>query len=155
MREAGARAMDEIYISWDESVKAAYARYEELIALKESGVLPAHRPTVSDELLRAAGALAKGTEMVFSVPKSIYMGTERALDASRRGIIHGVETLHHGTEQLYRHTEEAWDSFREGMLENAREAWEELSEAGENAAFTVRGLKDGAKERLRQIRDKR
>ena len=38
MRDAGQHAMDEIYISWEESVKHAYDLYGEILENKERGV---------------------------------------------------------------------------------------------------------------------
>lgn len=37
----GLRAMDEIYISWDDSVKAAYCRYQQILANREKGLYQA------------------------------------------------------------------------------------------------------------------
>ncbi len=39
LRETGQHAMDEIYLSWEDCVKTAYARYEEILEAKKSGLL--------------------------------------------------------------------------------------------------------------------
>ncbi|MCR4780653.1 MAG: glycosyltransferase [Ruminiclostridium sp.] len=53
----GQNAMDEIYISWEDSVKTAYARYGEILRMKADGELEARRKAVSDVLLDAAAGL--------------------------------------------------------------------------------------------------
>ncbi len=47
----GENAMNEIYISWEDSVRAAYKRYEEVIRMKASGELDERRRAMSDRLL--------------------------------------------------------------------------------------------------------
>ncbi len=48
LRAVGQRAMDEIYLSWAESVDAAYERYGEVLELKRAGLLPEKRKQPTD-----------------------------------------------------------------------------------------------------------
>ena len=74
MKTVGQHAMDEIYISWDESTRAAYRRYEELHAMVLDGTLEQRKKQSSDYLLDAASMIVKGTEQVFDIPRNIYGG---------------------------------------------------------------------------------
>ena len=80
MRTVGQNAMDEIYISWDESTRAAYRRYEELQAMVVDGTLVQRKKQSSDYLLEAASMIAKGTEHVFDIPRNIYGGMKENYD---------------------------------------------------------------------------
>ncbi len=59
VKQVGENAMNEIYISWEDSVKTAYARYEELIDLHKAGELQRKR-SHTDFLFEAAADLAEG-----------------------------------------------------------------------------------------------
>ena len=48
LHAVGQRAMDEIYLSWQDAVAAAYARYEAVLALKNAGRLPEKRKQPAD-----------------------------------------------------------------------------------------------------------
>lgn len=48
VHKVGQNAMDEIYISWDESVHDAYERYGEILDLKRSGQLVTKKPHLKD-----------------------------------------------------------------------------------------------------------
>lgn len=50
VHQVGMRSMDEIYISWESSVRCAYRRYEEVIELSKSGVFDHKRSTIHDHL---------------------------------------------------------------------------------------------------------
>ena len=74
LKEAGQRAMDEIYISWEDAVKNAYSRYEDIIELKKQGIFEKRRHRKTGFVLNIAADLAGGTEEVFRAPKRIYEG---------------------------------------------------------------------------------
>ena len=74
MRDVGQHAMDEIYISWEQSTRAAYQRYEELHQMVLDGTLEPRKKLSSDFLLEAASKIVKGTEHVFDIPRNIYGG---------------------------------------------------------------------------------
>jgi glycosyltransferase involved in cell wall biosynthesis len=48
LHEVGTHAMDEIYISWADSVRTAHERYAELLEMKRTGALPSRPVTVTD-----------------------------------------------------------------------------------------------------------
>ena len=74
LKEIGQNAMDEIYISWEDSVKTAYRRYEELHAMVLDGTFKRKRKHPSDLFLESTSMIIKGTEHVFDIPRNIYGG---------------------------------------------------------------------------------
>lgn len=72
VHQVGQCAMDEIYISWKDSVYAAHQRYGEIIELKKSGRLSDKKPMLMDRFLDFAQDLADGTEQVFELPKKLF-----------------------------------------------------------------------------------
>lgn len=74
LRNVGQHAMDEIYISWEEVVREAYRRYEEVLAMKKEGTLPVRKRQSLDYLFKAAATLSKGTEQVFTFPRNVFEG---------------------------------------------------------------------------------
>ena len=59
MRRVGAAAMEEIYVSWEDSVKKAYARYQTVRENYRRGVTD-RRFELSDDLLALIGSLCQG-----------------------------------------------------------------------------------------------
>ena len=60
----GQNAMDEIYISWEDSVKTAYKRYGEVLRMKKSGELDARKKAASDHIIDfTAEVIDKFTEI--------------------------------------------------------------------------------------------
>ncbi len=54
LHEIGQHAMDEIYLSWESAVDAAYDRYGAILDLKRSGALPPKRKLPADYLVTLA-----------------------------------------------------------------------------------------------------
>ena len=59
MKEAGEKAMNEIYLSWDDAVHTAYAAYEVLLDKKKRNLLAEKRPLADDPLFEMAADAAK------------------------------------------------------------------------------------------------
>ena len=72
MHKGGQHAMDEIYISWDDSVARAFDRYQAVLDLKNSGKLPARRHRKTEFFLNQAAVFAEDTEELFRMPKYLY-----------------------------------------------------------------------------------
>ena len=72
MHTAGQHAMDEIYISWEDSVARAFDRYQAVLDLKRSGKLPARRHVKTEFFLNQAAVFAEDTEELFRMPKYMY-----------------------------------------------------------------------------------
>lgn len=72
LHELGQKAMDEIYISWEDSVRTAHERYGELIEMKKSGILvPKITPledifiTMPDEIAESLKSFSERSERRF------------------------------------------------------------------------------------------
>ena len=75
LHEAGQHAMDEIYISWEESVRRAYDRYKEIREMVKNGELSHRKHQSMEYLIHSAAAILNGTEKVFrDIPRDIYEG---------------------------------------------------------------------------------
>ncbi len=70
----GQNAMDEIYISWEESVREAYNRYGELLEMQEAGELKRRKPHASDVVLELTAGVAEAGMKVFDLPINLYEG---------------------------------------------------------------------------------
>ncbi|WP_051638738.1 glycosyltransferase [Butyrivibrio sp. NC2002] len=80
MHRVGNCAMDEIYISWEDSVRDAYNRYGELKAMFDDGALQRRRKHSSDYVLETASIIIKGTNHVFDLPRNFYDGMKENFD---------------------------------------------------------------------------
>lgn len=69
VHQVGQNAMDEIYISWNESVYQAHKRYGEIIELKKSGRLPSRQPVLVEKFLEKIDA-------VFQLPQKVFEDME-------------------------------------------------------------------------------
>ncbi|MDD2971874.1 MAG: glycosyltransferase [Lachnospiraceae bacterium] len=67
----GQHAMDEIYISWKESVHQAYERYGEIIELKKSGKYNSRKPMIAEKFKELSMDLIEGTDAVFRFPHKV------------------------------------------------------------------------------------
>ena len=67
----GDNAMKEIYISWDESVKNAYRRYEEIREETKDGTLLKKRRQKSDLLIETAGEVTEKFKKLMDLPVKI------------------------------------------------------------------------------------
>ena len=67
----GDNAMKEIYISWDESVKNAYRRYEEIREETKDGTLLKKRRQKSDLLIETAGEVTEKFKKLMDLPGRI------------------------------------------------------------------------------------
>ena len=74
MRECGRHAMDEIYISWEDSVKEAYKRYAEISEMVASGEMKRRKPHASDFVLEAVAGMAEASRKIYSIPAGIIEG---------------------------------------------------------------------------------
>ncbi|MBQ6442915.1 MAG: glycosyltransferase [Lachnospiraceae bacterium] len=72
LHTAGQHAMDEIYISWEDSVRAAHARYEEILLQKREGTLPQRKKQSLDYLIKGAAGISKGTDKLLTLPRTFY-----------------------------------------------------------------------------------
>lgn len=71
LHQVGQCAMDEIYISWKESVYQAHKRYGEILELKNSGKLITRKPLLAGKFIELSMNLMEGTETMFHLPHKV------------------------------------------------------------------------------------
>ena len=106
MHEAGAHAMDEIYISWHRAVLDAHKRYTQILEMKAGGHLAVRKKQPSDSLVNVAVKLQEATDKVFDYPNAVYEGM--------------LENFHN-TQRIY---EDIW----ENLLDRGRELRDSVKE---------------------------
>ena len=101
MKDVGKHAMDEIYISWDESTRTAYRRYEELCAMVQDGTLERRKKQGTDYLLGAASNLAK----VFNIPYDLYEGMKENYQELKEDMVDSLkeikDSVEDGVQQMF------------------------------------------------------
>ena len=131
MADVGQHAMDEIYISWEESVLAAYDRYGELLEMMESGKLEKYKKETSDYILDGTAHLVDFTGKLFRLPHDIYNGMiENVFEASDY-IYERGKRIYQSREAFYADMKDASEKIREDMKrlrEETRENAEKLKE---------------------------
>ena len=71
VHQVGINAMDEIYISWKESVYAAYQRYAEVIELKKSGKLVEKTWVLAEKFFDFSEELSEELEKISRLPQKL------------------------------------------------------------------------------------
>ena len=71
LHKVGDNAMNEIYISWEDSVKNAYRRYEEIREEAKDGSLGKKRRQKSDLLIETVGEVTEKFKMLMDLPGKI------------------------------------------------------------------------------------
>lgn len=91
MREAGKHAMEEIYVSWSDSVKHAYERYQVVIANKKAGRYKEHRAAFSRRLLGAtAEALSATSDVKDAVRNNVLSAFDFYTKSLREGMMENI-----------------------------------------------------------------
>ena len=111
VHEVGSNAMDEIYISWEDSVRDAYNRYGEICEMVRSGELKRRKPHVSDLVLETAAGVAEAGRKVFDIPAVLLEGMmenvselhefgQQTKQSIKQGLKKAGETIEQGVENI-------------------------------------------------------
>ena len=142
MHNVGQHAMDEIYISWEESVLRAADRYQVVLEMRHAGTLKPRRDGKSDRFLQATTGVMDGLYDMFHIPKALWYGTQDVVGGSLLGLqesltrisdnLSGMQENFAEAEQYLKRKRDdlrsSWHVFREETRENLHEAKEELKE---------------------------
>ncbi len=105
LHQVGQNAMDEIYISWDKSVRLAFDRYKEILELKRNGELERKHQSF-ESLMRSAEIALDGTQRAFfdniqrevrenfNDLRSLHQGMLDNFDEFRNDFADGIEKIH-------------------------------------------------------------
>lgn len=80
VHQVGINAMDEIYISWKESVYAAHQRYQEIIELKKSGKLVEKTSVLAEKFFGFSEELSEELEKIFRLPQRLMGGVREDME---------------------------------------------------------------------------
>ena len=129
--EVGQHAMDEIYISWEDSVRDAYRRYEEIRQMVADGRIVRRKKHGSDYFLESAAGIVKGTEHVFDIPRNIYGGMKENFEEFKGNV----------------------EEFKENIGELKDKNIEEFKENVEEFKDNIEKIKDNIKDSINRIGD--
>lgn len=97
MRALGQRAMDEIYVSWNQAVKIAYDRYGEILEAKRAGKLVNRKRQASDIFLALSSDVLEGAQQMRELPRNLHEGMMENIAEIRDGL---REDFHHAKEDV-------------------------------------------------------
>ena len=111
VHEVGNNAMNEIYISWEDSVKEAYKRYAEISEMVKSGEMKRRKPHASDIVLETVAGVAEAGRKVFEIPAIFMEGMmdnvnelhefgQQTKESIRQGLKKAGETIEAGVENI-------------------------------------------------------
>lgn len=126
MRRVGEGAMRELYLSWEDAVARAYARYEVVIDRYRSGAYPKHEG-FSDDFFRAQGELMEAMSRVREKHEESERLRRELRDELRTGLGEARAELREETGRLRRELKENLSEAR-GELSDARERLRERLE---------------------------
>lgn len=119
MKRVGANAQAELYLSWEDAVARAYARYEIVIDNYRSGRYPKRTKPV-DSFLRSQGELMETFSLLETAGDELRDGFEADRDEL-------LARFHEGKEELRAYLREQQDKLRKGR-DRLREGQEHFEE---------------------------
>lgn len=117
MDEVGFRAMDEIYISWEDAVKVAHNRYEKLYELSRAGMFGHRKHQSLEYLIKSTGILFDGTEMIFKAPKYFYEGMRENFEELEESVEERRGKLSHKLERIKEEIAEDFENISDEISE--------------------------------------
>ncbi len=111
LRTVGQHAMDEIYVSWRDSVSVAYDRYGAVLELKRAGKLPEKRKQPADLFYSLAAKSIEEQER----RRQIWMALQESFRETAVGMMENIQEA-----------EESAESFRHKLAGQLRREFEEF-----------------------------
>ncbi|MCR5718644.1 MAG: glycosyltransferase [Oscillospiraceae bacterium] len=150
MHQVGQCAMDEIYISWEDSVFAAADRYQEVLELQAAGKLKPRRQGKSDKLLSFTADVMDGMYDTFHFPKALFRSTRDSVQV-------GLGNIRDGFRDVRSEAQTGFRGVREDMMDNIKsftnEMRDNVNEFKEDVQVSYHGIKDDVKGSFSEIRD--
>ncbi len=116
VRAVGRRAMEELYLSWSDSVAAAYDRYQAILEEKRRGLLPEKK---RDLLITAAARRFDGPDRLRELGRrqlvdlrKTAQGVRDDLTGAAAGMMENISSAGENAERLW---EELAESFRQAL----------------------------------------
>ncbi|MBR4769103.1 MAG: glycosyltransferase, partial [Lachnospiraceae bacterium] len=108
VRTCGDRAMEEIYISWEDSVKCAYERYGEIREMIMDGRLTRRKPHLSDLFIEQTAEIEEKLAKVFEASSNI-----------REGMMENVESVKDNVKKNLHRVEHVGRTIRGSVMQGA------------------------------------
>ena len=124
MRQVGQNAMNEIYISWNDSVMQALDRYQVVLEMKHAGKLKPRRNGKSDKFLNMTTDVMDAFYDVFQFPKAVKSGIQDGITGNR---LNWQENLS-GMQENFAEAEEYLKKKRQEFQSNLQEFHENVTE---------------------------
>jgi len=130
MHDVGQHAMDEIYISWNESVMNALDRYQTVLEMNHAGTLKPRRNGKSDKFLSVTADVMEACYHIFHTPKALYQDIQENLYGMQENFAEAEKYLHEKRNslrtELHEIRENALDKRNE-LKKGLKEEWHKLN----------------------------
>ena len=100
LRQAGERAMEELYLSWQDCVALAYDRYGAILEEKAGGALPARKKQPADRLIALTAKTMEEREHRRRIYRELFRGFRETAVGMMENIQEAEETAEHFLDQL-------------------------------------------------------
>ncbi|WP_408070333.1 glycosyltransferase [Butyrivibrio sp. JL13D10] len=128
VHDVGQHAMDEIYISWDDAVHAAYERYGVIRDMVADGTLKRRKKESADYILESASMIVKGTSQIFDIPRNIYGGMKENFEDFKEDFMEDFEEfkdkLPDGVKEFSENVKEVTETAKENVKKNVKKSVE-------------------------------
>ena len=158
VHQVGQHAMDEIYISWEESVHAAHERYGEIIELKQSGRLELKTKPLAEFFLNMPDEIEEDLQNLRKMQAQMFDGmkenAEEWSDQVQAGVTTAVTDMRSGAKSFREGLKEEMQGLREEMRSDAQEWKSGLAEIKEELKeIRDKGFKEGVRELKEEIHE--
>lgn len=145
MKSVGEHAMNEIYISWHDSVICAADRYQVILEKKNAGQLKPRRNNTSDKLLSVTTEAMDMLYDTFHFPKAVYYGVTGSVRALYDSVSDGMQSV--------------YDSVSDGMQSAYTNFSDEINSVYDELQYSMRenlyGMQENYAEAKRYLKQKR
>ena len=152
--------MEEIYISWEDSVAKAVDRYAIVLEKRRAGLLPQPRQGRSEQMLgrtaEAMDALGSVMQMPWTIYEGLYYGmlenyvaAEQKLHSTKEAIRQGVQESITDIHDTYHEQKANLQEKTQALSDNLRGVTDKMQEKGENLRSGLHGLKENVKSNVK------
>ena len=107
LHQVGERAMDEIYLSWEDCVSTAYDRYAAVLEEKKAGTLPKKKKLATDYLVSLTAQRMTDLEQFRRVKNELFNGFRETAE----GMMENIQDASESAEHLFDRSEDFIKDF--------------------------------------------
>ena len=107
LHQVGEKAMDEIYLSWENCVSAAYDRYAAVLEEKKAGTLPKKKKLATDYLVSLTAQRMTDLEQFRRVKNELFNGFRETAE----GMMENIQDASESAEHLFDRSEDFIKDF--------------------------------------------